>query len=262
MKLWMLSGCHVNGVRVTDDRFVVVVQENFLVFIFFYHLTLNLYSWLKLLIDHWKSSKISNGRFLVKMAPVKGSCDFCGRPSNPNNDVLYGPIHRMKDIKCHYYCLLFSSNLDQNGRDDEGILGFLLPDIKRELRRAKTVNCSYCRKPGGVTSCHANKCKKRFHLPCGLEKGSLHLFYDDFRSYCGEHRKKQRVPADVLSSRDVNCSICFDPIEDLTSNDSIWAPCCRKNGWFHRLCIQSGQVQRCHAKKWDIHTRPRCFMGA
>ncbi|XP_046388613.1 PHD finger protein 7-like isoform X2 [Ischnura elegans] len=193
------------------------------------------------------------------MLSVKGTCEFCGRP---RNDILYGPLHKQKDIKCHYYCLLFSHILDQNGSDEEGILGFLLPDIRKALEKGKDMRCSYCRRPGALSKCFNSKCKRIFHLPCGLEKGSLHLYYGDFRSFCSEHRQKQRVPADVLNSRDVLCSVCFDPVEDLTSNDSLWAPCCKKNGWFHRLCIQKFALSAAYFFKCPLCANQKKFRDA
>ncbi|XP_071445263.1 PHD finger protein 7-like isoform X2 [Hetaerina americana] len=193
------------------------------------------------------------------MVSVKGSCGFCGKP---RNDILYGPLHRQKDVKCHYYCLLFAHILDQNGSDDEGILGFLLPDIRKVLQSGQSMCCSYCGQPGALSKCFNSKCKKIFHLPCGLEKGSLHLFYGDFRSFCNEHRQKQRVPPEVLNSRDVLCSVCFDPVEDLHSPDSLWAPCCKKNGWFHRLCIQKFALSAAYFFKCPLCANQKKFRDA
>lgn len=39
---------------------------------------------------------------------------------------------------CAFFFLqLLSSNMEQKGNDDEGILGFLTEDIQKELRRGK-----------------------------------------------------------------------------------------------------------------------------
>lgn len=95
--------------------------------------------------------------------------------------------------------------MQQRGKDEQGILGFLKTDIKKEILRGKRlVNnyiwikkrnikkkiiiqnfdskvCSYCKKSGATLGCCNVKCKKIFHYPCGLRAGTLNQFFGQFR---------------------------------------------------------------------------------
>ncbi|TGZ37682.1 DNA polymerase zeta catalytic subunit [Temnothorax longispinosus] len=182
-------------------------------------------------------------------------CSFCN--SKEDNEVEYGKIYEHDGIVTHYYCLLLSSNMEQKGNDDEGILGFLAEDIQKELRRGKKLvhinrssiipvlyvaPCSYCKKIGATLGCCNVKCKRIFHFPCGLKAGSLHQFFGEFRSYCVNHRPKQKIDDQILkqirSVDSVLCYICYDKINTNDFVKTLWAPCCRKDAWFHRNCVQ------------------------
>ncbi|GBP08384.1 PHD finger protein 7 [Eumeta japonica] len=60
-------------------------------------------------------------------------CILC--KSSKKNDIQYGEFLKNKNFGVHTFCLYLSSNLLQNGADDEGFLGFLPKDIKTEVRR-------------------------------------------------------------------------------------------------------------------------------
>ncbi|XP_011297042.1 uncharacterized protein [Fopius arisanus] len=166
------------------------------------------------------------------------TCVFCN--SSEDNELKYGKIHEYNGIITHYYCLLLSSNMQQKGDDDEGILGFLTLDILNELKRGKRLACSYCKKIGATLGCCNTKCKKIFHLPCGLKAGSLHQFFGEFRSYCVSHRPKQKIDERIRAqiSDQLLCYICYDNVDRNNLFETLWAPCCKKNAWFHRLCVQ------------------------
>ncbi|XP_012540883.1 dentin sialophosphoprotein [Monomorium pharaonis] len=168
------------------------------------------------------------------------ACCFCN--SKENDELEYGKIYEHDGIVTHYYCLLLSSNMEQKGNDDEGILGFLAEDIQKELRRGKRLVCSYCKKIGATLGCCNIRCKKIFHLPCGLKAGSLHQFFGEFRSYCVNHRPKQKVDEHIVkqigSVDNVLCYICYDKVNADDFVKTLWAPCCKKDAWFHRNCIQ------------------------
>ena len=34
------------------------------------------------------------------------------------------------------------------------------------------------------------------------------------------------------------CTICYNDVEPTDFLSTLWAPCCRKNGWFHTDCVQ------------------------
>jgi len=60
-----------------------------------------------------------------------------------------------------------------------------------------------------------------------------------FRSFCQQHRATQRVDSRVLNNTTpVPCVICTDDVHPAPVPDSLWAPCCGHNSWYHRKCIQ------------------------
>lgn len=166
-------------------------------------------------------------------------CAFCST-SEVNEDKL-GPIYMHKNITTHYFCLLLSSNMEQNGRDSDGILGFLYNDIQKEIKRGQRLYCTYCKQKGATLGCSIRKCRTVFHLPCGLSNDSLHQFFGQFRSYCPVHRPCQEVDKDILAEARKQtgvCAICCEKIVPYPTKTTLWAPCCKKNAWFHRDCIQ------------------------
>ncbi|XP_050441847.1 PHD finger protein 7-like isoform X2 [Adelges cooleyi] len=165
------------------------------------------------------------------------ACMFCGRKEI--SEKLYGFLYQLNDIVVHYFCILLSSRAVQRGRDNDGIWGFLAKDIRSELERGSKVVCIYCKKEGATISCCAPKCRKVFHLPCGIENGSMHQFYQTFKSFCSQHRITQTVELQELQdSVNVQCAICKDEVKATPMPTSLWAPCCKRNAWFHRKCIQ------------------------
>ncbi|XP_026301695.1 uncharacterized protein PF11_0213, partial [Apis mellifera] len=167
-------------------------------------------------------------------------CCFCR--SSQNNELEFGKFYEDGNIVTHYYCLLLSSNMQQRGKDDQGILGFLKTDIQKEIRRGKRLVCSYCKKSGATLGCYNVKCKKIFHYPCGLRAGTLNQFFGEFRSYCINHRPKQKIDTQIKhelkKTNEIVCYICYEEVDSHDRVDTMWAPCCKKNAWFHRKCVQ------------------------
>jgi len=164
-------------------------------------------------------------------------CMFCSRKEI--SEKLYGQLYQLNDIIVHYFCILLSSRAVQKGSDKEGIWGFLYKDIKAELKRASREVCVYCKNTGATISCCGTRCRKVFHLPCGLQNGSMHQYFKSFKSFCNQHRITQAVDLDELrNNNNAQCSICKEEIQPYPSQTNLWAPCCKRNAWFHRDCIQ------------------------
>ena len=53
----------------------------------------------------------------------------------------------------HYFCCLFSTDGVQAGKDEEGLNGFLLQDLKQELKRGASLKCDFCKKTGATIKC-------------------------------------------------------------------------------------------------------------
>ncbi|KAJ0184267.1 hypothetical protein K1T71_000690 [Dendrolimus kikuchii] len=196
-------------------------------------------------------------------------CAFCKR--TVDDEISYGKFYAIGDIQCHYFCVLLSCCLVQKGNDTVGLLGFLYEDIVAEVARAKKHKCSYCLNYGASIGCCFAQCRKQFHLPCGRERNTVSLFFDNYKSYCQLHAPKQKIPENIMvkarsrkrlaakgtiksiggecnllfldctqQSTDLEavCVICYEKVDGYPTTETFWPPCCAKDAWFHRTCLQ------------------------
>lgn len=106
-------------------------------------------------------------------------------------------------------------------------------------------HCCYCRKTYASIGCCEKKCRRSFHIACGLEHGVQTQFCRSYDSFCHEHVRYKFVPRLRSLVKGEFCCICYDPIvsgqddgnELMAQYLYLRAPCCR-NGWFHRNCLQ------------------------
>ncbi|KAJ7344913.1 hypothetical protein JRQ81_000863 [Phrynocephalus forsythii] len=168
-------------------------------------------------------------------SPQNMPCGFCQRADNCPEK--YGERRSYEDynLTVHYYCVLMSSGIWQRGEDEEGFYGFLPEDIQKELNRAARLKCTICKKKGASIGCVASRCKRSYHFPCGIERGCIFQFRDNFPSYCWKHRPTQKRPSN--SNELSQCIICLELVEHAPSYNILTTPCC-KNAWFHRDCLQ------------------------
>ncbi|GBL90491.1 G2/M phase-specific E3 ubiquitin-protein ligase [Araneus ventricosus] len=107
------------------------------------------------------------------------ACVFCGR--DENNEFLYGKFFHRKTLSVHQNCLFFASGLSQRGRkESEGILGFFISDIQKEVLRGKKLACFHCKRKGATIGCCKAVCRRTFHFPCGIQNQTLHQFFGSF----------------------------------------------------------------------------------
>ncbi|XP_050087869.1 pineapple eye protein-like [Anopheles aquasalis] len=161
-------------------------------------------------------------------------CFLC--KSSVDDEVQYGKFYTKWKLSVHYYCLLLSSNLIQNGADDTvGIFGFLEQDIRKENERTKRYRCFACKENHANVSCCFKKCLRVFHTECGFKNGCLSHYTGTYQSWCPLHipLKKERKPHGPEDS----CAICFDAMGAYDRIESVRAPCCQ-NGWFHLRCVR------------------------
>ncbi|XP_061727655.1 uncharacterized protein LOC133532820 [Cydia pomonella] len=194
-------------------------------------------------------------------------CVFCNQ--DVDDEVIYGKLYSYGDIQCHYFCVLLSCCLVQKGRDSEGLFGFLYKDILAEVERSKKHKCSYCGRGGASLGCSVAACRKQFHLPCGRQKNAVSLFYGNYKSFCELHAPKQKISDDVMAkakermkieklkkagkipvSDEGNqqaespedpamvCVICYEPVPARPTTQTFWPPCCGRDAWLHRSCLQ------------------------
>ena len=136
-----------------------------------------------------------------------------------------------------------SNDILQRGNDNEGLLGFLEEDIKELHKKSADNICVYCLKGYATLKCCYKKCRKIFHLPCGIQNNSMSQFYGSFNNFCSLHKPIQKIPQKYYKSiGKILCSICYSSIKFDNSNkfdNVLWAPCCKKT-WYHKFCIQVG----------------------
>ncbi|XP_072546610.1 G2/M phase-specific E3 ubiquitin-protein ligase [Salminus brasiliensis] len=166
---------------------------------------------------------------------VNNVCELCKRRDNCPDK--YGEKITLKEhnITVHYFCLLMSSGIFQRGEDHEGIHGFLVDDIKQELRRSARLKCMGCKKTGASVGCSIKSCRQMVHLPCGIEQEFIFQFTDLFPSFCKKHRPTQSCSSSPTLP--LCCSICLEHIEPVLSYSVLKCPACH-GSWFHRDCVQ------------------------
>ena len=87
-------------------------------------------------------------------------CKLCFRPAQALGVGLkLGQLYSFGHCQAHLYCLMFSSGLEQNGEEEEGIKGFLVDDIVKEWRRGSRLKCSYCKQTYATVGCVGKGCK-------------------------------------------------------------------------------------------------------
>ncbi|KAG8449603.1 hypothetical protein GDO86_016301 [Hymenochirus boettgeri] len=163
-------------------------------------------------------------------------CMFCGCVDDCAEKFGEKKNYPEHDLTLHYYCLLLSSGIWQRGEEDEGIYGFLVCDIKKEINRARKLRCCICKNRGASIGCVFPRCKRSYHYPCGVGRECIFQFTDSFRSYCWEHRPVQKIVSSQTDSCSP-CTICLESVVQVPSYHILCSPCC-KTSWFHRNCLQ------------------------
>lgn len=122
--------------------------------------------------------------------------------------------------------------MEQNGADNQGILGFLEADIRKCVQRSASTKCFYCHQKSASIMCKHKTCKRSFHLICGARNDCLFQFSETFNSYCHQHHG---IKDGNINGHD-ECMICWEPMGDYNPIKSI--PTCCKMGWIHAYCMR------------------------
>ncbi|XP_063080136.1 G2/M phase-specific E3 ubiquitin-protein ligase [Engraulis encrasicolus] len=162
-------------------------------------------------------------------------CQLCKQ--SDNCPEKYGEKITIKEpqLTVHYFCLLMASGIYQRGEEDEGVHGFLVDDIVKEVHRASKLACNNCRAKGASIGCSVKSCRKMVHFPCGERLEFIYQFTDLFPSFCRDHRPTQTCT--VPPTGNLSCSICLETIEPVLSYSILKCPACH-GSWFHRNCVQ------------------------
>ncbi|KAM4694241.1 PHD finger protein 7-like [Discoglossus pictus] len=161
-------------------------------------------------------------------------CALCGRVEDDLEKYGERLIDMKSKLSVHYYCLILSSGLWQEGEEKDGFYGFLMNAVKKEVKRAAKLTCTVCKRKGASISCNYQNCRRNFHFPCGQENKCIFQFFDRYESFCWDHRPVQDVPPE---RRVFRCSICLERVQASPGYGVLKSPCC-KHSWFHRICVQ------------------------
>ncbi|KAM9842566.1 G2/M phase-specific E3 ubiquitin-protein ligase [Aulostomus maculatus] len=181
-------------------------------------------------------------RKVGKSLDIDGSIpeDRCALCRLPDNDpAMFGEKFTLKEHKLsvHYFCLLTSCGIYQRGEEDEGVCGFLVDDIKLEIRRSARLTCYSCKKKGACVGCNIKSCRKMVHFPCGRKHKFISQFTGLFPSYCPDHSPSQSLNVSSGLCPPQSCSVCLDALEPVLSYAVLKCPSCHAS-WFHRDCVQ------------------------
>ncbi|XP_070776943.1 G2/M phase-specific E3 ubiquitin-protein ligase [Enoplosus armatus] len=156
-----------------------------------------------------------------------------------DDPAMFGEKVTLKEHKLsvHYFCLLTSCGVYQRGEEDEGVFGFLVDDIKREIRRSARLTCCCCKKKGACVGCNVRSCRRTVHFPCGRKQKFISQFTELFPSYCPDHSPTQSLCVGSDLSLPQSCSVCLDSIEPVLCYSVLKCPSCHAS-WFHRDCVQ------------------------
>jgi len=175
-------------------------------------------------------------------------CGFCGL--GETGDILQsGRLYRLAAGRggaeyYHYFCCLFSSQGVQRGKDEEGLNGFLLEDIRKEVKRGESLMCDFCKKTGATIPCKKKSCRKVYHFSCGAlctAPGEHYfIFLNNMDSWCWAHAPRQTRPSNLVA--DPLCMVCLeqDPPPG-PGPGRLVSPCCGRT--FHRDCVQKTALQ-------------------
>lgn len=164
-------------------------------------------------------------------------CVLCRK--DINDEVKYGKLYKSKNVWVHYYCLLLSETITQSGEDEEGILGFMPQDIRKELERSKSKKCCYCNEMMATLGCVHKHCNRKFHLYCGYINNAM-FHFTKFTVHCNLHTKPSNLPAYIKKSlKDYYCLICLDAFhEKIKPSEIYWASCCKSRVLLHITCLR------------------------
>ncbi|XP_048458769.1 uncharacterized protein LOC109919656 isoform X2 [Rhincodon typus] len=122
-------------------------------------------------------------------------CGLCLRSGESRET---GKLFTDGPIAAHQNCLLYSSNLVSHDSDFEDFGGFLVEDIKKEIKRGSKLKCSSCRKKGATVGCEVKMCRRSYHYPCAIHDEAA-VIEDNtqgiYRIYCKAHKKAMENPS-------------------------------------------------------------------
>ncbi|KAM8965235.1 PHD finger protein 6-like isoform 2-T3 [Sarcophilus harrisii] len=117
-------------------------------------------------------------------------CGFCKSSRDKECGQLL--ISENQKIAAHHKCMLFSSALVSSHSDNEGLGGFSVEDIEKEIKRGTKLMCSLCHCPGATIGCDVRTCHRTYHYLCALrDKAQMEEEPSQgiYMIYCKKHKQ-------------------------------------------------------------------------
>ncbi|XP_051824276.1 PHD finger protein 6-like isoform X2 [Antechinus flavipes] len=117
-------------------------------------------------------------------------CGFCKSSRDKECGQLL--ISENQKVAAHHKCMLFSSALVSSHSDNEGLGGFSVEDIEKEIKRGTKLMCSLCHCPGATIGCDVRTCHRTYHYLCALrDKAQMEEEPSQgiYMIYCKKHKQ-------------------------------------------------------------------------
>ncbi|XP_078264713.1 uncharacterized protein LOC144598444 [Rhinoraja longicauda] len=165
----------------------------------------------------------------IKCRNIIVTCGLCLREAETQlTGKLFASNTVGNSIAAHQNCLLFSSNLvNQNSQDFDDFGGFLLGDIKKEIKRGSKLTCSFCKKKGATVGCEVNSCKRSYHYPCASDAEAKIIENDAegiYRIYCKLHKGDENPTPSKTASSNIAGSHTDKGIMETKKNNALHQP--------------------------------------
>lgn len=134
--------------------------------------------------------------------------------------------------------------MQQDSDDDNGLMNFLPNDIKSEVRRCAKLKCSFFKKQGASIGCCNQKCKKKFHLTCGLINKCTYNF-EKYESFCESHSPAHEETHQI----DELCGICCSQLGECHVSKSIRFDCCDDGKFYHINCLRKKAQEKARGRE-------------
>ncbi|KAG1660324.1 G2/M phase-specific E3 ubiquitin-protein ligase [Nymphon striatum] len=159
----------------------------------------------------------------------QSECIYC--PSDYVNSKNNEKTMQVGKYYAHYNCLLFA-------------YGHKCVDNKQHFSPLKNLKeatpFDLEKEKGATVKCCSELCEKIYHLVCGITNQGLHQYFDQYRSFCRDHRLFQYSP-DIGKKENVKCSYCTGIVKLNDQCTAMKSSCC-EDTWFHRTCVQNTKL--------------------
>lgn len=173
-------------------------------------------------------------------------CAFCGQTGGGELGGLQNTSD--KTILAHYNCLIFSPLVFTTDSEDDP--KFVISSVLAEIKRGKSLKCSYCKQHGATIGCEVKRCQKTYHYEC-VEKDQGITDNEQYHVYCSKHVQEANKDSDApkgtkkrsktsgrpstSKEKEMKCSYC----KKKGAMIGCVVETCRK--MYHLLCVEEDE---------------------